>query len=333
METGMVFWLGFAALFGFAFVMDMFVTGRTKHKLETKKALLWTSAWVSLAFSFGAVIYFYFPNGEVKAMEFITSYIIEYSLSVDNLFVFIMIFGVMGIKEQHQPRILKWGIIGAIVLRILFITLGVELIQRFQFMTYVFGAILIYTAYKMLTSHDEKIEPEKNIAVRLISRVIKIKPDEEGDHFLVKHNNVTYGTVALVTLLLIETTDVIFAVDSIPAVLAITHDPFIAITSNLFAIVGLRSLYFALAGILGLFRFLKYGITIVLFFVGVKMLIAGFYHIPVQISLMVIIFCLTASILASLFVKDQGSLPMMEEMAYIPAELDKRYADTHDRKS
>ncbi|MDZ4165494.1 MAG: TerC family protein [Smithellaceae bacterium] len=333
METGMVFWLGFAALFGFAFVMDMFVTGRTKHKLETKKALLWTSAWVSLALSFGAVIYFFFPNGEVKALEFITSYIIEYSLSVDNLFVFIMIFGVMGIKEQHQPRILKWGIIGAIVLRILFITLGVELIQRFQFMTYVFGAILIYTAWKMLTSHDEKIDPEKNIAVRLISRVIKIKPDEEGDHFLVKHNNVTYGTVALVTLLLIETTDVIFAVDSIPAVLAITHDPFIAITSNLFAIVGLRSLYFALAGILGLFRFLKYGITIVLFFVGVKMLIAGFYHIPVQISLMVIIFCLIVSILASLFVKDQGSLPMMEEMAYIPAERDKRYADTHDRKS
>lgn len=319
-----MFWVIFAAVFIFAFIMDMFVTGRVKQKLETKKALLWTATWVSLACSFCSLIYFYFPNGEVKALEFITSYIIEYSLSVDNLFVFIMVFGVMGIKELHQPRILKWGIIGAIVLRILFITLGVELIQRFQFMTYVFGAILIYTAWKMLTSHDEKIEPEKNIAVRLISKVIKIKPDEEGDHFLVKHNNVTYGTVALVTLLLIETTDVIFAVDSIPAVLAITRDPFIAITSNLFAIVGLRSLYFALAGILGLFRFLKYGITIVLFFVGVKMLIAGFYHIPVQISLAVIILCLTASILVSLFAKDQGPLPAMEDMAYIPAELDKR---------
>lgn len=303
--------------------MDMFVTGRTKAKLETKQALLWTACWVTLAFSFGAFIYHFSPDGKVKALEYITSYIIEYSLSVDNLFVFIMIFGVMGIKEQHQPRILKWGIIGAIVLRILFITLGVELIQRFQFMTYVFGAILIYTAYKMLTSHDAKIDPEKNIAVRLVSKVIKIKPDEEGDHFLVRHNNVTYGTVALVTLLLIETTDVIFAVDSIPAVLAITHDPFIAITSNLFAIVGLRSLYFALAGILGLFRFLKYGITIVLFFVGVKMLIAGFYHIPVQISLVVIVVCLTISILASLFFKESGdALPAVEDMAYIPAELD-----------
>ncbi|MCG2740207.1 MAG: TerC family protein [Syntrophaceae bacterium] len=302
METSMLFWLIFSAVFAFAFVMDLFVTGRIKHKLETKKALRWTATWISLACSFGVLIYFYFPDGEVKAMEFITSYIIEYSLSVDNLFVFIMIFGVMGIKEQHQPRILKWGIIGAIVMRILFITAGVGLIQKFQFMTYVFGAILIYTAYKMLTSHDKKIEPEKNIFVRLISKVIKIKPDEEGDHFLVRHNNTTYGTVALVTLLLIESTDVIFAVDSIPAVLAITRDPFIAITSNLFAIVGLRSLYFALAGILGLFQFLKYGITVVLFFVGVKMLIAGYYHIPVQISLAVIIFCLTVSILASLFV-------------------------------
>ncbi len=303
MDTNIYFWLGFAFIFLLVFIIDMFITGRRKDKIEIKAALLWSAVWVSTALIFGTVIYFYFPFGSERAFEFIASYLVEYSLSVDNLFVFIMIFGVMGIKEKNQPRILKWGIIGAVILRILFILAGVELIQKFQFTTYIFGAVLVYTAYKMLLSKHEQINPERNLIVKLASRLFKVKTDEEGDHFFVKHNKTTYTTVALITLILIESTDVIFAVDSIPAVLAITHDPFIAITSNLFAILGLRSLFFALAGILNIFRYLKFGISFILFFVGVKMLISHYVHIPVGVSLAVIIMCIAISILASILYK------------------------------
>jgi len=303
MNTGLYFWLGFSIVFIVIFLIDMFFTGKRKDRIEVKTALMWSAVWISTALIFGAVIYFYFPMGSEKAFEFIASYLVEYSLSVDNLFVFIMIFGVMGIKEKHQPRILKWGIIGAVVLRILFILAGVELIQKFQFMIYVFGLILVFTAYKMLLSKNEQIEPEKNIVVKLASKIFKIKADEEGDHFFVRHGHTTYATVAFIALILIESTDVIFAVDSIPAVLAITRDPFIAITSNLFAILGLRSLFFALAGILNIFRYLKFGISFILFFVGVKMLISHYVHIPVGISLGIIILCIAISILASIIIK------------------------------
>ncbi len=306
MSTNIYFWIGFSVIFLLVFVIDMFVTGRRKEKIEIKTALLWSAVWVSTALLFGAVIYFYFPSGTERAFEFIAGYLVEYSLSVDNLFVFIMIFGVMDIKEKNQPRILKWGIIGAIVLRIIFILAGVELIQKFQFMIYVFGVILIYTAYKMLSSKNERIEPEKNIVVKLASKIIKIKTDEDSDHFFVRHGKITYATVAFVALILIESTDVIFAVDSIPAVLAITRDPFIAITSNLFAILGLRSLFFALSGILNLFRYLKYGISFILFFVGVKMLISHYVHIPVGLSLGVIVLCIVVSIIASMLIKAPG---------------------------
>jgi len=303
MNTGLYFWLGFSIVFILIFLTDMFFTGKRKDKIEVRTALMWSAVWISTALIFGAVIYFYFPMGSEKAFEFIASYLVEYSLSVDNLFVFIMIFGVMGIKEKHQPRILKWGIIGAVVLRILFILAGVELIQKFQFMIYVFGLILVVTAYKMLLSKNEQIEPEKNIVVKLASKIFKIKADEDGDHFFVRHGHTTYATVAFIALILIESTDVIFAVDSIPAVLAITRDPFIAITSNLFAILGLRSLFFALAGILNIFRYLKFGISFILFFVGVKMLISHYVHIPVGISLGIIILCIAISIIASIIIK------------------------------
>ncbi len=303
MNIDMFFWIGFSIIFILIFIIDMFFTGKRKDRIEIKTALMWSGVWVSTALIFGALIYFYFPMGSVKSFEFIASYLIEYSLSVDNLFVFIMIFGVMGIKEKHQPRILKWGIIGAVILRILFILAGVELIQKFQFMIYVFGAILVYTAYKMLFSKNDQIEPDKNIVVKLASKIFKIKTDEGTDHFFVKHGHTTYATVAFITLILIESTDVIFAVDSIPAVLAITHDPFIAITSNLFAILGLRSLFFAIAGILNIFRYLKYGISFILFFVGVKMLISHYVHIPIGISLGIIILCITLSIVASIVIK------------------------------
>lgn len=308
MTIELIFILIFIAFFLTVFTIDLFLTGRRKDKIEVKTALRWTAVWISTAMIFAVLIYFYFPHGHEKAMEFLASYLIEYSLSVDNLFVFIMIFTIMGIKDKHQPRILKWGIIGAIVLRIIFITGGITIIQHFKFMIYIFGLILVYTSYKMLTSTNEQIDPDKNICVRIASKIFKIKCDADTDHFFVREHKTTYTTLALVTLILIESTDVIFAVDSVPAVLAITHDPFIAITSNLFAILGLRSLFFALAGILDLFRFLKYGISIILFFVGVKMLISAYIHIPVEISLGMIMLCLVISVVASILIKTKESL-------------------------
>lgn len=304
MEIHFLFWIIFAALFLTVFVIDMFITDHRKGAVGVKTALVWTSVWISTAFLFSIFIYFFFPDGGTKSFEFITGYIIEYSLSVDNLFVFILIFSTMDIAERNQPRILKWGIIGAVVLRILFIVAGVELISRFNFMIYVFGAILVYTAYKMMTSSDEKIEPEKNIFVKAAKKIFPVDTETGTDHFFVKKNHKIYATIAFITLVLVESTDVIFAIDSIPAVLAITNDPFIAITSNLFAILGLRSLFFALAGILNLFRYLKYGISFILLFVGIKMLVSGFFHVPVQISLLVIIATLAISIFASVVIKE-----------------------------
>jgi tellurite resistance protein TerC len=304
MEIHFLFWIVFSALFIAVFVVDMFVTDHRKGAVGVKTALIWSSIWISTAFIFSILIYFFFPDGSTKSFEFLAGYLVEYSLSVDNLFVFIMIFKVMGIVEKHQPRILKWGIIGAVVLRILFIIAGVELIKSFSFMIYIFGAILVYTAYKMLTSKDEQIHPDQNIFVKLTKKLFPVKTDSASDHFFVKHDGKKYATIALITLVLVESTDLIFAIDSIPAVLAITHDSFIAITSNLFAILGLRSLFFALAGILNLFRYLKYGISFILLFIGVKMIISGFVHIPVQISLIVIIATLFISVFASIVIKE-----------------------------
>lgn len=303
MDIHLIFWIVFTILFISVFIIDMFVTDHRKGEIQVKAALIWSSIWISTAFIFAITLYYFFPYGEIKSFEFITGYIIEYSLSVDNLFVFIMIFQTMAIPPRYQPRILKWGIIGAVVLRILFIIAGVGLITRFSFMIYIFGAILVYTAFKMMTSKDEEIHPEKNIFVKLSKKVFRVKTEVGSDHFFVKHNGKTYATIAFITLVLVESTDLIFAIDSIPAVLAITRDSFIAITSNLFAILGLRSLFFALSGILKLFRYLKYGISFILLFVGIKMLLSSILHIPVQISLMVIIATLGISVFASIVIK------------------------------
>ncbi len=304
MDIHLIFWIVFSILFISVFFVDMFVTDHRRGDLQVKTALFWCSIWVSTAFLFAIILYYFFPHGETKSFEFITGYLIEYSLSVDNLFVFIMIFQTMKIPHMYQPRILKWGILGAVVLRILFIMAGVELITRFSFMIYIFGGVLVYTAYKMMTSKDEEIHPEKNIFVRFSKKLFRIKTDVSSDHFFVKHDGKKYATIAFITLILIESTDLIFAIDSIPAVLAITRDSFVAITSNLFAILGLRSLFFALSGILKLFRYLKYGISFILLFVGIKMLLSSVLHIPVQISLLVIIATLGISIFASVVIKE-----------------------------
>ncbi len=283
----------------------MYVTDHRKGKIKVRTALTWTAVWITTALLFSSAIYLYYPEGKTRAFEFITGYLIEYSLSVDNLFVFILIFTMMGIKEKNQPRILKWGIIGAVVLRILFIVAGVELIKAFHFMIYLLGAVLVFTAIKMFASKEEEIHPDHNLFVKIAKKLFKIKTDVGSDHFFIKENGQLYATVAFITVVLLESTDLVFAVDSIPAVLAITQDSFIAITSNLFAILGLRSLFFALAGILNLFRYLKFGISFILLFIGVKMLISGWIVISVQTSLIVILATLVTSILASVIIKEE----------------------------
>lgn len=305
MDIHTILWIVFICLFILVFTIDMYVTDHRKGKIKVRTALTWTAVWITTALLFSSAIYMYYPEGKTRAFEFITGYLIEYSLSVDNLFVFILIFTMMGIKEKNQPRILKWGIIGAVVLRILFIVAGVELIKAFHFMIYLLGAVLVFTAIKMFASKEEEIHPDHNLFVKIAKKLFKIKTDVGSDHFFIKENGQLYATVAFITVVLLESTDLVFAVDSIPAVLAITQDSFIAITSNLFAILGLRSLFFALAGILNLFRYLKFGISFILLFIGVKMLISGWIVISVQTSLIVILATLVTSILASVIIKEE----------------------------
>lgn len=301
-----IFWLVFVVLFVAVFSIDMFVTDHRQGVVRVRTALMWSLIWVCTALSFGAAIYFFFPEGHQRGFEFLAGYLVEYSLSVDNLFVFIIIFSVMGIPERFQPRILKWGIIGAVVMRIVFIVAGVQLLNAFHFVMYIFGAILVITAIKLILSKDEgKVAPEKNIFVKLASKLFKIKKDDASGHFFVKHDGVRYATIAFLTVVLLESTDLIFAIDSIPAVLAITRDPFVAITSNLFAILGLRSLFFALSGFLRYFRFLKYGISVILLFIGVKMLLTDVLHIKVEASLLVIVGILVVAVMASIVIKQQ----------------------------
>ncbi|MBM4175643.1 MAG: TerC family protein [Ignavibacteria bacterium] len=306
MTTEIWYWIVFTVLISVMLVVDLWVTDHRHGKIGIKSALIWSAIWIGVALLFNVSIYFKFPNGHVKALEFLTGYLIEKSLSVDNLFVFIMIFTVMGIDQKNQPHILKWGILGAVVFRIIFIFAGVALLEAFDFVIYIFGAILLYTAYKMAFMHDKKIEPEKNILVRTASKYFPIKADVDTEHFFIKHGGKIFATNLFLTLLLIESTDIVFAIDSIPAILAITRDPFIVLTSNIFAILGLRALYFALAGIMSLFRYLKYGVALILFFVGVKMILVEFYHIPVAFSLVFIAVVLTGSILASVFIKKES---------------------------
>jgi tellurite resistance protein TerC len=267
---------------------------------------MWSGVWIITALIFNAGLYFYLEDGHVKAIEFLTGYIIEKSLSVDNLFVFLMIFNVMSVPAIAQPHVLKWGIISAIILRIIFILAGVGLLKLFHPIIYVFGFILLYAAYKMAFGGEHKIKVEDNFLVKLMSKYINFIPGYHGNKFFIKQNGKIYATTLFVTLLLIESADIVFAVDSIPAIIAITKDEFIIISSNVFAILGLRALYFALAGIVDLFVYLKYGVAIILFYVGIKMLISDWYQIPTVVSLTVILFFLGGSVILSLIKKKKS---------------------------
>lgn len=280
--------------------IDLYVTDHRRGKITLKSSFLWSSIWIITALLFDVFLYFYLEDGHQKALEFLTGYVIEKSLSVDNLFVFLMIFNVMGISPENQPHILKWGIIGAIVFRIIFILAGIALINFFHPIIYLFAIILLFAAYKMAFAKEQKIDPEKNLLIRFFKKNFRLDSSYQGKKFFLKNESGKYITIPFLTLILIESSDIVFAVDSIPAIIAITRDTFIIISSNIFAILGLRALYFALSGLVEIFRFLKYGVAVVLFYVGIKMLISDFYKIPTEISLLIILFALSTSILLSL---------------------------------
>jgi tellurite resistance protein TerC len=311
MEVSPIFWVIFCIIIVVMLALDLGVFNKKSHEIKLKEALSWVAVWVSLAMIFNLIILFQF--GKTKALEFLTAYVIEYSLSIDNIFVFIMVFSFFSVRKEYQHKVLFWGILGAVIMRAIFIFAGVALINKFHWIVIIFGVFLVFTGLKMLLQKEEaKVEPEKNGLVRLLKKFLPVSDHFHGSSFFVKKEGKTYATPLFVVLLIIESTDLIFAVDSIPAVLAISKDTFIVFTSNIFAILGLRSLYFAISGIMGLFRFLKIGLALVLTFVGLKMLAAFFdFEIPVTISLSVIVSLLLLSILASLIIKKGDSTSVM----------------------
>lgn len=307
MQTDLIFWLGFNVFVLLMLALDLGIFNRKAHIVSVKEAIIWTAVWITLAMCFNTLIYYW--QGHAKALEFFTGYVIEKSLSVDNIFVFVLIFSYFKTPSIHQHKILFWGIIGALIMRAAFIFAGVALIEKFHWTIYIFGVILIFTGYKMLTQKDKTIKPEKNPVIKLFRRIMPFTNELHGGKFFVKENGKRFATPLFLALIVVETTDLIFAVDSIPAILAITQDEFIVYTSNVFAILGLRSLYFALAGMMDKFRFLSKGLSLILMFVGVKMLIVDFYKVPILIALLVIAVVLIISIAASLAftIKKEGS--------------------------
>ncbi len=298
-------WPVFAAVFVVALVLDLFVFQRKAHVIPVKEALKLVGFWVVLAAAFNAVIYLYL--GHEKGVLFTTAYLVEYSLSIDNLFVFLAVFTYFAVPREAQRKVLLWGILGAIFFRGLFIFAGIGLINRFHFLIYVLGAFLIFTAIRLLTQKEKEVEPERNPIVKFTRRSIRVSHEYDGTRFFTWTNGIRYATPLIIVLVTIETMDIMFAVDSVPAVLAVTTDPLIVYASNIFAILGLRALFFALAGLFYLFRFLSTGVCFVLGFVGLKMILRILpdffkieFDIPVLVSLGVIVLILASSVVLSL---------------------------------
>ncbi len=301
--TKTLLWVGFNVFVLLMLLLDLGVFNRKAHEIKVKEAILWTIFWIVLSLLFNAGIYFY--AGYQKAILFFTAYLVEKSLSMDNIFVFLMLFTYFKVHPIYQHKVLFWGVLGALIMRAVFIFAGIALIEKFDWILYIFGAFLIYTGYKMMKEKDKEIHPEKNPVLKLAKKMLPITSDYRNGFFFVKENGKRFVTPLFIVLLVIESTDVVFAVDSIPAVLAISHDPFIVYTSNVMAILGLRALYFALAAVMRLFRFLHYGLSVILIYVGCKMISAQVgYHIPTEISLGVIAFVLTISIVASMYIPE-----------------------------
>ncbi|MBI3926052.1 MAG: TerC family protein [Armatimonadetes bacterium] len=293
-----IVWIGFILFVLGMLALDLGVFHRKSHEVKLPEALVWSAVWIGLALTFNLGVYYW--KGSEAGVQFLTAYVIEKALSVDNLFVFLMIFAYFQVPARYQHRVLFYGIVGALVMRAIFIAAGISLIERFHWMVYVFGAFLVFTGVKMLVSHGKEVHPERNPVLRLMRRFLPMSDTYKKDRLFVRRSGGWMATPLFAVLVLVESTDVVFAVDSIPAVLAVTSDPFIVYTSNVFAILGLRSLYFALAGVMGLFHYLHYGLSAVLCFVGVKMLVTPFLKVPPTTSLAVIAGILGIAVVLSL---------------------------------
>ena len=293
----LLFWILFNLFVLVMLALDLGVFHRRAHTVRFKEALAWSAAWISMAAVFSVIVLYW--HGRTSSLEFITGYVIELSLSVDNLFVFLVIFRYFKVPAHDQHKVLFWGIVGALVMRGIFILAGVTLINRFHWIIYIFGALLIYSGFKLLRQGETEIHPEHNPILRIFRRYVPVTKDYVGDKFFIRKPGL-FATPLFVVLLVVETTDVLFAVDSIPAVLAITRDAFIVYTSNVFAIMGLRSMYFALAGLIEMFRYLHYGLAVVLMFVGVKMIGSNYLHLPTWVALGVVVVVLGVAVVASI---------------------------------
>lgn len=298
MSPQTIAWTGFALFVATAMVLDLGVIHRKAHVVGMREALAWSAFWISSALAFNVIIFFW--HGKTEALEFLTGYLIELSLSVDNLFVFLMIFAYFRVPAIYQHKVLFWGILGALIMRAIFITFGIALIEKFEWIIYIFGAFLIFTGIKMAFQEDKEIHPERNPLLKLLRSIMPVTPDYVDGKFFIRQAGKLFATPLFIVIIMVEATDLMFAVDSVPAILSITQKPFIVYTSNVFAIMGLRTFYFALAGLMNLFHFLHYGLAVILVFVGIKMVLANFYHLPVAVALGVVVSVLALSIIASL---------------------------------
>ncbi|HEY5639040.1 MAG TPA: TerC family protein [Dehalococcoidia bacterium] len=291
-------WGGFIAGLLTLLFIDLFVVHRKSHVVEVREALLWTAFWIGAAMVFAVGVFVF--GGTGKGTEFLTGYVIEKSLSVDNVFIFLVIFQYFAVPPILQPKVLHWGIFGALVMRLAFILIGAALLSAFHWMIYIFGAILLLTAGRLAFQKEHELHPEKNPLIRLLKRMVPMTQDYNSGGFFTRSGGVLMATPLFAVLLMVESTDLIFAIDSIPAIFAVTRDPFIVFTSNAFAILGLRALYFALAGVMGYFAYLRQGLVAILAFVGAKMLLSDVYHVPTVASLAVVAIVLAIAVLASL---------------------------------
>lgn len=312
MPSNWIFWLIFNLFVLAMLALDLGLFHRERHVVHFREAIGWTAVWIALAACFAVLIYCFGrtmvgharPNS-LLSLEFVTGYLIELSLSVDNLFVFLLLFRYFRVPASLQHQVLFWGVIGALAMRVVFIFAGIALLNRFHWFIYIFGAVLIYSGFKLLRQKENDIHPEANPVLRVFRKLFRVTKDYEGDKFFVRRGLIRYATPLAVVLVIVETSDLLFATDSIPAVLAVTREPFLVFTSNVFAILGLRSLYFALAGMIEKFHFLHYGLSIILVFIGVKMLASGYIEIPIAVALGAVAGVLAVSVVLSMLVPDK----------------------------
>ncbi len=298
MSHGLILWISFNLFILLMLALDLGVFQRKTHAVSVKEALIWSAVWILLALSFN--VFVYYDLGKQKALEFLTGYILEKSLSVDNIFVFVLLFGYFKVPEVYQHKVLFWGVLGALILRAGLIAIGAIMIAKFHWVIYLFGAFLVFTGFRMAKHSEDDIHPEDNFLIRLFRKFFPVTNEYHGEKFFIRIDGKKVATPLFIVLLAIEFTDLVFAFDSIPAIFAVTKDPFIVYTSNIFAILGLRSLYFALAGVIHRFHYLKIGLAMILIFIGSKMLMSDLYKVPVSYSLAVIGIILTASVITSL---------------------------------